>query len=49
MKISYSFELSSQTEFKNIAKYGVATQESTGYNGDAEKAIDGNTNWDYVR
>ena len=33
----------------NIAKYGVVSQESTAYNGDASKAIDGNRDGNFRR
>ena len=32
---------------KNIADSGVATQDSTGWNGVPERAIDGNNDGDY--
>jgi hypothetical protein len=36
-----------EDEFDNIAKSGKATQDSTGWNGKANRAIDGNENGDY--
>ena len=41
--------LSILTVFENIAKYGVASQASTAYEGTAEKAVDGNKDGNYFR
>ena len=47
--IVLSFNMNKLPDWINLARYGVATQESTSWYGDAVKAIDGDRSGDFKK